>query len=113
MKRTFAVVLLAAAILAGCSRGAAVPKYQPYIAGTITQIQSPRILVEEFPGEERGNKCWAATNAKTVYLLQEKNQVKQLENPNLQVGQPVSVWSEAPVLESYPCQGGADVILFR
>jgi len=104
-------ILLAA--LAGCGRTSLLPEGQPYVTGTITEIKGGRILVEQNPGEQRGNKCWAAYSDKTVYLKQENGQVTRLQGATLAPGQQVSVWSGAPVLESYPCQGGADVILFQ
>jgi hypothetical protein len=69
--------------------------------------------VEELPGQQTGGKCWVRVNEKTVFLQEEAGKVKAVEgNPSLD-GRKVKVWSTAPIMESYPCQGGADVVLLQ
>jgi len=108
------VVLLLATLVAGCTGAAADPPAgQPFISGSITQIDKNRILVEEIPGKQEGNKCWLAVGESSRVLRAAGTGYTAAAFGDLKVGQKVNAWVSGPVLESYPCQGGADAVLIR
>jgi hypothetical protein len=55
----------------------------------------------------------ARLSDKTVFVTQENGAVMPVEGTPKLDGQKVKVWSTAPILESYPCQGGADTVLLQ
>lgn len=83
------------------------PDSEPYIRGAITKIDGRRVLVEEAPGEQRGNKCWFALTDQTRLL---RSNSDRLSVADLTAGQQVRAWSRGPIKESYPCQTGAEAI---
>lgn len=82
------------------------PDSEPYIRGAITRIEGQRVLVEEVPGEQRGNKCWFAVSDQTR-LARGSDRIRFTD---LATGQQVRAWNRGPILESYPCQTGAEAI---
>lgn len=108
-----AVVLLLATLFAGCGGGQTLrpPEGKPFISGTITQIVKDRILIEEVPDKQEGNKCWLALSEKTKLLRAVGGGYQA--GMNVIVGQKVDAWVSGPVLESYPCQGGADTVVIK
>jgi hypothetical protein len=82
----------------------------PFLTGVITRIDGDRYLVEEFPDQQQGNKCWFAVSAETRILVQVDGESQPGTRADLQVGKRVAAIVTGPVLESYPCQGGADVL---
>lgn len=108
-----AAVLLVAALAGGCGgeSSTAPPSGKPYMEGAITKIDKDRILVEEMPDKQEGNKCWMTVSDRTRVLQQVGGEVKSAGPGQLAARQIVQVWVSGPVLESYPCQGGADAIL--
>lgn len=118
MKRsTIAAIALAvlAVIVAGALWTAkpALPKAEPTSKGTITAYEGGRILVEEFPAAQTGNKCWFAITSKTSVLRQENGKISLAGTGDLAVGRQVSAWATGPIRESYPCQADGDVVLIE
>lgn len=108
-----AAILLAAAFAGGCGgqSSTAPPAGKPYMEGAITQIAKDRVLVEEVPDQQQGNKCWMTVSDRTRVLIKVGEEVKLAGPAQLAVGQRVQVWVSGAILESYPCQAGADAIL--
>ncbi len=90
---------------------ASLPQEAPYLVGQITRYEGGRILVEAVPGKQEGGKCWFAVSAKTRIFRQEQGAAVKADAASLATGQQVQTWTFGPVAESYPCQGGADVVL--
>lgn len=82
------------------------PDSEPYIRGTITRVEGQRVLVEERPGAQGGNKCWFAVTDRTRMARGSE----RLRFSELAPGQQVRAWNRGPILESYPCQTGAEAI---
>lgn len=109
--RVFLVgVMVFAGIIAAAflfSRPSAIlPDVQPYLRGAITRIDGQRLLVEEAPGQPTGNKCWFAVTDETLLVRGSERATPA----DLTVGAKVRAWARGPVLESFPCQTGAEAI---
>jgi hypothetical protein len=105
---TAPVFLLLACSPAG-QRG--VPTEEPYIRGTITDVQAEGFLVEEDPTEVAGSpKAWLnfAQETRVVDASGAEAGVGELT-----VGRQVSVWVSGPVLESYPVQATAGTVVLE
>ncbi|WP_029214673.1 DUF3221 domain-containing protein [Kallotenue papyrolyticum] len=90
---------------------ALLPNRDAEISGQITQIDGERVLVEEQPGAQSGNKIWFTLNDATRILGRAGADLHDLTRSDLAVGQPVAAWAAGPLAESYPAQGSAAVIL--
>lgn len=129
--RFAAVLLLIAALLTGCGSSGAtdpgpaptepvqptppnqptLPARPPYVTGVITQLEADRVLVEENPDTQVGQKCWFAVTAKTVVAMEKQGKQTAADRRALSVKQVVRAWESGPILESYPCQTGGEALL--
>lgn len=110
-------MLFSALILAACSPPESDPlspditRTQPSIIGKITSVALPVILVEENPAEKHGSdKAAVGITDRTKVLHQGGDRAGINE---LSVGQRVKVWFIGPVMESYPAQAKAGVIIIE
>ncbi len=88
-----------------------IPNTMPSIAGQITAIALPMMVVEENPAEPHGSlKASARTTVNTQVLRLDKGAASITD---LRVGQKVRVWFVGPVMESYPMQGTAGTIVIE
>jgi hypothetical protein len=87
------------------------PRTAPSIIGQVTAIALPVITVEEKPTEPHGSaKAFVRTTNDTQVLRRGEGGLGTAE---LQVGQQVKVWFTGPVMESYPLQATASVIVIE
>ncbi len=114
---TVTLLLFISLIIAGCSPPESDPlpsditRTQPSIIGKITSVALPVILVEENPAEQYGSdKAAVGITDRTKVLRQGGDRVGINE---LSVGQRVKVWFIGPVMESYPAQAKAGVIIIE
>ena len=89
----------------------AIPDTVPTIIGQITAIALPMIVVEENPAESYGS-------AKARMRITPDTQVLRLDKgaastADLRKGQKVRVWFVGPVMESYPMQGTAGMVVIE
>lgn len=100
------------ASLPGCETSTAEqPAVEPFIRGTITAIEGSTVRVEENPAEEfRGKKALLRITPGTIIVNDYGDIVSQAD---LAVGQFVSAWVAGPVLESYPVQARASLIVIE
>lgn len=90
---------------------AAIPRTTPSIIGQVTAIALPMIVVEEKPAEPHGSaKARVRITDGTKVLRRDEGAVSATE---LRVGQQVKVWFTGPVMESYPLQATAGVIVIE
>ena len=90
---------------------AAIPRTTPSIIGQVTAIALPTIVVEEKPTELHGSaKARVRITNGTQVLRRGEGVVGAAE---LRVGQQVKVWFTGPVMESYPLQATAGVIVIE
>jgi hypothetical protein len=107
--------------LAACaprSGDAVTPATAPDIRGTATKVNvavEPRtVLVEEQPEETSGSaKAMVKLTEETRILRRAASEVEPATPGELAVGQTVSVWFSGPVLESFPVQVGAAVVVIE
>lgn len=90
---------------------AAIPRTAPSIIGQVTAIALPTIILEEKPTEPHGS-------AKARVRITKDTQVWRrgeggMGTAELKVGQQVKVWFAGPVMESYPLQATAGVIVIE
>ena len=118
----FAVALL---ILAGCSPQAGpaapgnsagintqgIPSEAPYIQGAITSVKEGQILVEENAAEASGSAKASLRLTGTTRILRRTGAAARPSD--LRVGQQVRAWVAGPVMESYPAQAVAAVIVME
>lgn len=89
----------------------AAPAEPPSIRGLVTAIGDNTIRVEEKPAESYGSaKAIARLTSRTVIMRREGERAAATD---LAVGQTVSVWFDGPVMESYPVQSTAGVIVLE
>lgn len=87
------------------------PCTPPSIIGQTTAIALPMIVVEEKPTEPHGSaKARVRITDGTKVLRRGEGVVSAAE---LRVGQQVKVWFTGPVMESYPLQATAGVIIIE
>lgn len=87
------------------------PRTTPSIIGQVTAIALPTIVVEEKPTEPHGSaKARVRITDGTQVLRRGEGVVGATE---LRVGQQVKVWFTGPVMESYPLQATAGVIVIE
>jgi hypothetical protein len=113
-------IIVMAATTAACTSGVQLPERLPDVSGVITQVDStagqglPRLLIEENPADSSGTmKAWASIVEDTQLY---RRQGEGLANANLddfQQGSRVTAWFSGPVLQSYPAQGGAEVMVLE
>ncbi len=90
---------------------AALPRTTPSIVGQVTAVALPMVAVEENPAEQHGSaKASVRMTNGTQVLRQGEGVVSATE---LRVGQRVKVWFTGPVMESYPLQATAGVIVIE
>lgn len=90
---------------------AAIPRTPPSIIGQTTAIALPMIVVEEKPTEPHGSaKARVRITDGTKVMRRGEGVVGAAE---LRVGQQVKVWFTGPVMESYPLQATAGVIVIE
>lgn len=104
------LLLFAVLLLAGCA-GPALPAGPPLVAGSITRVDGDRVLIEERPGVQEGDKCVVRIDGTTQFFEQRGGSVQESTRQALSVGRRARAWASGPVLESYPCQAGAKAIL--
>lgn len=114
---TVTLLLFSTLVIAACSPPQTDPlppditRTTPSIIGEITSVALPVILVEENPAEKHGSdKASVGLTDRTTVLHQGGNKVGIKE---LSVGQRVKVWFSGPVMESYPAQAKAGVIIIE
>ncbi len=88
-----------------------IPSEAPYIQGAITTVKEEQILVEE-------NAAQAAGSAKASLRLTHSTRIvhrsgEAARPSDLRVGQLVQAWVAGPVMESYPTQGTAAVVVIE
>lgn len=119
-------VLLALAV-AGCSTGNAdvqLPEEDPDIRGTITQVDraegSLHIMVEADPSDSVMSANPRGTPKSRVRIMEdsqllerEEEGVDRIAADDLEKGDLVAVWFNGPVLQSYPSQSGAAVVVLE
>ena len=114
-------LLFSSLISSGCSPAvtdpsvsratAATLRTNPSITGQVTAVALPAIVVEEKPIEPHGSdKALVKITDGTQVLRQGEGAVGATE---LRVGQQVKVWFTGPVMESYPTQATAGVIVIE
>lgn len=91
----------------------AAPAEQPLLTGQITKMEGGRILIEAKPGIMEGDKCWLKIEPNTKIYRQVGSDLKPVKAADLAVGQQVQAWASGPVMESYPCQGGAARVVIQ
>lgn len=109
MRGKLRVTMLAFLLGACSSNGPSIPEEPPYITGTITAVGLGSVRIEEVPADSSGSaKAQARTDAGTIVIDRSRN---RLTFDSLRVGQRVSAWFTGPIMESYPVQGNARVIV--
>jgi hypothetical protein len=103
-----------AVIALACAPNAApLPNDAPFMTGTITAIgrvaEGWTVRVEERPQDASGS-------AKGVFRVGERTEVRRAAGgsarpDDLREGQRVRVWATGPVMESYPVQAGARLVV--
>jgi len=117
----FFIALLTALPPSGCSSRPAIPgavALSPGITGVITALRRQgrdlRIMVEERPGELSGSmKASVLVDSATTIRMSGKRKEGSAAAvvAGLKTGDRVSVWFRSPVMESYPVQGTARMIV--
>lgn len=90
---------------------AAIPRTTPSIIGKVTAIALPTIVVEEEPSEPHGSAKAGVRITDGTQVLRRGGGV--VGTTELRVGQQVMVWFTGPVMESYPLQAAAGVIVIE
>ncbi len=111
--------LLGAVLISACSpttdplapddASAAILRTAPSISGQITAVALPMVMVEENPAESHGSDKARVRITEATQVLRESEGV--VGATELGVGQQVKVWFTGPVMESYPSQATAGVIV--
>lgn len=106
-------LLSGALLLSACSPAvtASIPRTTSSITGQVTAIALPMVVVEENPGEPHGSAKARVRITKATQVLREGDGV--VDVTTLGVGQQVKVWFTGPVMESYPLQATAGVIVIE
>lgn len=125
VKTSMAALLFAG--LWGCSTGntdVQLPATNPDIQGVITQVNNAdgafHIMVEADPSDSVMSASPAGTPKSRVriteraQLLARKGiELRAITTSDLNEGRVVSVWFDGPVLQSYPSQSGAKVVVLE
>jgi hypothetical protein len=113
MSRRFLTRCTLLVALACAPNGGPLPNDAPFMNGTITAIgrvaEGWSVRVEERPQDVSGS-------AKGVFRVRERTDVRRAAGgaaraDDLREGQRVRVWVTGPVMESYPVQAGARLIV--
>ncbi len=124
------IAILAGPILAGCgapsgqassgnaahdnvagTKAQAIPSTAPYITGIVTMVTAEMLLVEENPAQDHGDaKVNLRLNGSTRILRRSGAGARPSD---LRMGQSLSAWVAGPVMESYPVQAVAAVIIIE
>ncbi|MDQ3039341.1 MAG: DUF3221 domain-containing protein, partial [Pseudomonadota bacterium] len=88
-----------------------IPSDAPYIQGAITAVEGERILVEENAAQASGSAKASLRLIPSTRIVHRSGVVARPSD--LQVGQQVQVWVAGPVMESYPTQGTAAVVVIE
>ena len=115
------ILLFSSLISSGCSPAvtdpsvsdatASIPRTTPSIIGQVTAITLPTIVVEEKPTEPHGSDKAVVRITDATQVLRRGGGV--MSPTELRVGQLVKVWFTGPVMESYPLQATARVIVIE
>ncbi len=121
MLRALFVPIAIIALLAGCraSQTVDIPSDPPSIRGTITNATAATsgdrlgsILVEEVPSDQSGsNKSSVRVTRDTRILVRESGGLRRGTFADLRTGQIAEAWFTGPVMESYPTQATASVVV--
>jgi len=89
---------------------------EPFITGTVTDIDNQRVLVEENPDvngplENGGNKIWLSMSDDTFIYRSNNFELVKCDFSCLEINNIVSAWVTGAVAESYPLQGTASRIV--
>src|SRR6056297_844827 len=89
---------------------------EPFITGTVTDIDNQRVLVEENPDvngplENGGNKIWLSMSDDTSIYRSNNFELVKCDFSCLEINNIVSAWVTGAVAESYPLQGTASRIV--
>ena len=114
-------LLSGALLLSACSPSATGPlapnvpasssRTTPSITGQVTAIALPVVVVEENPTEPHGSAKARVRITEATQVLREGEGIVGVTK--LGVGQQVTVWFTGPVMESYPLQATAGVIVIE
>lgn len=110
-------ILALPVLLLACSRSVETFDKEPYIVGTITEIEKEQILVEQDtsvygPSKDGGKKVFLSISDETIILNQDADgSLSKVKNPKFEAGSEVKVWVNEPILLSYPAQAGAKRIV--
>ncbi|MDQ3698539.1 MAG: YobA family protein [Gemmatimonadota bacterium] len=91
--------------------GAMIPNEAPSITGQVTGVTLPTVRVEERPADAAGSAKASVRLVDGTRLLRRGGSAAA--SGDLRVGQRVSVWFTGPVMESYPVQATASVIVIE
>ena len=121
MLRSLAVATAIIALLAGCraSQTVDIPSDAPSIRGTITNSTAATtgdllgsILVEEVPSDQSGSdKSSVRVGRDTRILVRGSAGLRRGTFADLHTGQIAEAWFTGPVMESYPTQATASVVV--
>lgn len=88
-----------------------IPDEAPYIQGAVTSVEAGQILVEEDAAQASGS-AKASLQLTNSTLIVHRSGVAA-RSSDLRVGQRVQAWVTGPVMESYPTQGTAAVVVIE
>jgi len=88
-----------------------IPAEAPYIEGRITALENNQILVEANPAETSGSAKASLRLTDSSRILRHSGAVARPSD--LRVRQRLRVWVVGPVMESYPAQAVAAVIVIE
>jgi len=110
-------LLISTILIAACSNPTEPIDTDPFVIGTITEIEQHRILVEENvsvnePLENGGVKIYFSVNDETKLFEQlSDGSLKKIAFTELKMGDKVKGWVKGAVADSYPQQGLAGQII--
>lgn len=89
----------------------AIPRTTPSMVGQVTAVTLPTIVVEQNPAEPHGSPKARVRLAEGARVLRQNGAI--VDPAALRMGQRVRIWFIGPVMESYPLQATADVIVIE
>jgi hypothetical protein len=110
LRCSFILLLLVMVATTACQSTPTLPSYPRTILGTITEI-SDRVLVEQQPGATIGDKILFSLSDETHIFQRVNSGLDAKTSGYLEVGQRVEVWADGVVLESWPGQAVAAVVV--
>lgn len=91
---------------------AGIPASPPSVTGTVTEIGTDgRLRIEENPSEPIGSQKFVLRLSDGATILTRAG--LPMKAGDIAVGSRVSAWIVGPVMESYPAQGTANVIVIE